>query len=55
MHKTTFERNSSLGYHHVVWKGKEKIQTKKVDWKNGSVKYCLVNKVNDGLAENGEY
>ena len=24
MHKTTFERNSSLGYHHVVWNGKTK-------------------------------
>ena len=31
------------------------MQTKKVDWKNGSVKYRWVNKVNDGLAENDEY
>ena len=54
VHKTTFERNSSLGYHHVVWKGKEKIQTKKVDWKNGSVKYCWVIKVHYCLGENGE-
>ena len=28
--KTTFERNSSLGYHHVIWSWKQKIQTKEV-------------------------
>ena len=25
MHKTKFEKNSSLGYHHVVWNGKTKL------------------------------
>ena len=30
VYKTTFERNSSLGYHHVICKGKQNIQTKKV-------------------------
>ena len=29
VHKTTFERNSSLGYHQVVWNGKQNIQAKK--------------------------
>ena len=32
VHGTTFERNSSLGYHHVVWNGKKNIQAKKVYW-----------------------
>ena len=52
--KTTFERNSSLRYHHVVCKGKQNIQTKKVGWENGSVKYCWVIKVHYCLGENGE-
>ena len=30
VHKTTFERNSSLGYNLVVWNGKQNIQAKKV-------------------------
>ena len=32
VHKTTYERNSSLGYHHVTWSqmGKQNIQAKKV-------------------------
>ena len=30
VHRTTFERNSSLRYHHVVWNGKQNIQAKKV-------------------------
>ena len=51
VNKTTFERNSSLGSHHVVWKGK---QTKKVSWKSGSVKYCWRIEVHYGLGENGE-
>ena len=25
VHQTTFERNSSLGHHHVVWNGKTKL------------------------------
>ena len=29
VNKTTFERNSSLGYHHVVCNGKQNIQAKK--------------------------
>ena len=29
VHRTTFERNSSLGYHHLVWNGK----TKHTSWK----------------------
>ena len=29
VHRTTFERNSSLGYHHLVWSGK----TKHSSWK----------------------
>ena len=55
VHKTTFDRTALWGTHHVVWKGKQNMQTKKVDWKNGSVKHCWVNKVHDGLGENGEY
>ena len=54
VHKTTFERNSSLRYHHVVCKGKQNMQTKKVGWKIGSVKYCWVIKVHYCLGENGE-
>ena len=39
----------------ITWSDREKnIQTKKVDWKNGSVKYCWVIKVHYGLGENGE-
>ena len=30
VHKTTFERNRSLRYHHMVWNGKQNIQAKKV-------------------------
>ena len=26
VHKTKFEKNSSLGYHHVVWNGKQNLQ-----------------------------
>ena len=29
MHKTTDERNNSLGYYHVVWNGKTKHTAKK--------------------------
>ena len=35
-------------------KGKRNIQTKKVGWKIGSVKYCWVIKVHYCLGENGE-
>ena len=34
--------------------GKQKIHTKKVDWKNDSVKSCWVIKVHYGLTKNGE-
>ena len=54
MHKTTFERNSSLGYSSRGLKAKKSIQTKKVYWKNGSVKSCWVIKVHYGLGENDE-
>ena len=30
MHKTKFEKNSSLGYHHVVWNEKQNLQAKNV-------------------------
>ena len=29
VHKTTFERNSSPGYHHVIWKGKKTYKLKR--------------------------
>ena len=39
----------------ITWSDREKnIQTKKVYWKNGSVKSCWVIKVHYGLGENGE-
>ena len=56
VHKTTFERNSSPGYHHVSWKGKKTYKLKRFFfyWKSGSVKYCWRIKVHYGLGENGE-
>ena len=56
VHKTTFERNSSPGYHHVIWKGKKTYKLKRFFfyWKSGSVKYCWRIKVHYGLGENGE-
>ena len=30
VHRTTFERNSSLGYHHLVWKWENKTHAEKV-------------------------